>query len=267
MLIEALSAEIAAGRVVLFAGAGISRPLGLPSWRELVDQMANDLDYDPEVLVTPDADYMQVAELHHLKIGCRDNLVSWMRRNWVIDKELLRASPVHRHIVELSFPLIYTTNYDHGLEAAFEHYSREYVKISSVLDVPGASHDFPHIVKFHGDLDLPETMVLTESDYFERLDFESPMDLKFRSDMLGRSILFIGYSMRDLNLRILLHRLQRTWRGHDEARPKSFVFLTRPDPVQEGVLAGRGVTPIVSDALNVEDALPEFMAALARRVG
>src|SRR2546423_1419498 len=114
MVIDELAREVAAGRVVLFVGAGVSRPLGLPSWRELVDRMAADLGYDPEVLVTPDADYMQVAELHHLISGARDDLVEWMRRTWVIDRERLRASSVHRHIVELAFPLIYTTNYDGG---------------------------------------------------------------------------------------------------------------------------------------------------------
>ena len=48
------------------------------------------------------------------------------------------------------------------------------------------------ILKLHGDLDNENSLVLTETSYFERLPFESPVDIKLRSDTLGKSILFIG---------------------------------------------------------------------------
>ena len=34
---------------LLFVGAGVSKTLGLPVFRELVDKMARDLGYDPDV--------------------------------------------------------------------------------------------------------------------------------------------------------------------------------------------------------------------------
>jgi len=34
---------------------------------------------------------------------------------------------------------------------------------------------------------------------FDRLYFSSPLDIKLRTDALGRSILFIGYSLSDVN--------------------------------------------------------------------
>ena len=56
--------------------------------------------------------------------------------------------------------------------------------------------------------------------------------------MLGRTILFVGYSLKDLNLRLLLYKLKRTWDGtaYAKRRPRSFIFLMRPDVVQEEVL-------------------------------
>ena len=33
-----------------------------------------------------------------------------------------------------------------------------------------------------------KTIVLDESSYFERLEFETPLDIKLRSDVLGKSV-------------------------------------------------------------------------------
>jgi hypothetical protein len=51
-------------------------------------------------------------------------------------------------------------------------------------------------------------MVLSESQYEERLALDGPMDLRFRSDMLGRAALFIGYSFRDPNVAYLFRTIK-----------------------------------------------------------
>jgi SIR2-like domain len=86
-------------------------------------------------------------------------------------------------------------------------------------------------VKYHGDFDDDNSLVLAETDYFNRLAFDSPLDIKFRADALGRTILFVGYSMSHTNIRLLLDRLCETWArsGHQQERPQ-------PDEVQEAVL-------------------------------
>ena len=80
--------------------------------------------------------------------------------------------------------------------------------------------------------------MLAETDYFNRLAFDSPLDLKFQADALGKTILFVGYSLSDLNIRLILYRLWRRWHesGYEKDRPKSFVFMMRPNPVEEAVL-------------------------------
>lgn len=37
------------GKLIPFVGAGLSIPLGLPSWSRLLDIIADQLEYDPEV--------------------------------------------------------------------------------------------------------------------------------------------------------------------------------------------------------------------------
>lgn len=267
-MLDFLAREIREHRVILFVGAGLSRPLGLPSWGELIKHMAQELGFDHDVLVGPSADYLQVAEFYKLKKGNIGELRSWMDRSWNVSDDKLRASKVHQQIVDLKFPLVYTTNYDNNLERAFELHGVQVSKIASVIDIANAKPGHTHVIKFHGDFADDSSLVVTETDYFERLEFESPLDLKLRSDVLGRTILFVGYSLKDLNLRLLLYKLKRTWDGtpYAKRRPRSFIFLVRPDVVQEEVMESRGVSPIVSDALDPEDALPTFFERLLEMV-
>jgi len=267
-MLDLLARDIRDGRVILFVGSGLSRPLGLPSWEELIKHMAEELGFDPEVLVGPGADYLQVAEFYKLRKGSIGELRSWMDRNWSVTDEKLQNSKVHKQIVDLGFPLIYTTNYDNNLERAFELHGRTVSKVASVVDIADAKNDRTHVIKFHGDFSDDNSIVITETDYFERLEFESPLDLRLRSDVLGRTILFVGYSLKDLNLRLLLYKLKRTWDGtaYANRRPRSYIFLVRPDAVQEEVLESRGVSPIVSDALDPGEALPEFFDSLLDKV-
>jgi hypothetical protein len=84
--------------------------------------------------------------------------------------------------------------------------------------------------------------------------------------MLGRSVLFIGYSLSDINIRYMMYKLNRQWQSSSfaAARPKSFIFLARPNPVQERVLSSRGVQAIISNADNPEVGLREFLQQLLR---
>jgi hypothetical protein len=191
-----------------------------------------------------------------------------MDREWDVDTAKLEASKIHNQIVDLDFRFIYTTNYDRNLERIYELRGARCAKIANAKDVSLADPDVPHIVKFHGDFDDDNSIVLTESDYFERLDFETPLDVKFRADILGRSVLFIGYSLSDINMRLLLYKMQKMWKrsGYENSRPLSYMFMARPDPIQERVLDSWGVKTLTSDVDHIEEALPKFFDDLKAAV-
>lgn len=258
-MIEELATAVREGRVILFVGSGVSQNLGLPSYSGLVRHLAEELNYDPEIYATH-GDYLALAEYYQLEKGTIGPLRSWMDRTWHTGVDL-NKSQIHRLIVELNFPIIYTTNYDTWLEQSYVLHKRDYVKIANVGDLIRVKPGITQIVKFHGDTEDDASIVLTESSYFSRLDFESPLDLKLRSDLLGKSVLFIGYSLSDINIRYMLYKLNRQWQSSSfsDARPKSFIFLARPNPVQERVLFSRGIQPIVSDADNPEIGLRDFL--------
>jgi hypothetical protein len=187
--------------------------VGLPSWQFLIGHMAEELGLEPDETAGFALGYQTLSEYYRIRRGSIGPLRSWMDRHWKVSEERVRESRIHQLIVSLGFPLIYITNYDRNLEVAFDLANEPYVKIANARDMAKAGPTGTQIVKFHGDFEDDESLVLTEIDYFKRLSFDSPLDVKFRADAMARTILFIGYSMRDLNIRLLLHRIWETWHG------------------------------------------------------
>jgi hypothetical protein len=256
-------------RTILFAGAGLSISVGLPPWRELIIRMGKEFGFDDDVPAHDGRfDYPILAEYYRLKQGSIGPLRSWMDRNWFVSERKIKDSAIHELIVELDFPIIYTTNYDRNLEVAYNLHGKEFVKIINARDIATTKEGVTQIVKFHGDFDDDQSLVVTESDYLNRLSFDSPLDIKFRADALGRTILFIGYSMRDMNIRLLLHRLWQTWHHSDyeKNRPQSFVFMINPNPVEEAVLNKWGITVLSEEADSPEETLLKFLTKLKQGV-
>lgn len=242
--------------------------VGLPSWSTLIQHMARELALDPKVADDPNVSYFTLAEYYRLTQGSIGPLRSWMDRNWSIPEETLRRSRVHELIVQLDFPIIYTTNFDRNLETAFHLHGKEFVKLVNAKDVARVHGDATQIVKLHGDFDDDQSIVIAETDYLDRLSFESPLDIRFRADALGNTILFVGYSLTDLNIRFLLHRLWKTWSssGYGKDRPQSYVFMLRPNQIDETVLEQWGLRVLSEPECEPADALQSFLERLARAV-
>ncbi|RWE69848.1 SIR2 family protein [Mesorhizobium sp.] len=266
--LEQLAQSVKERRAILFVGAGVSMSVGLPSWQKLIEHMEDELGLDRDMVDMPEPSYQALAEYYRLKNGGLGPLRSWMDREWSVSREKVKGSAIHKLIVSLDFPIIYTTNYDRNLEVAFEVHDRPFVKVANAKDIAKVKGEVAQIIKYHGDFDDDASLVLAESDYFERLSFESPLDVKFRADALGRTILFIGYSMSDMNIRLLLYRLWETWRrsGYEKNRPKSLVFMPQPSVVQEAVLGCWGIDMLTEEANRPEDALVAFLSKLKDRV-
>ncbi len=257
---EQLISSYKQGNVILFIGAGVSMNLGLPSWKQLIEKVAIELDYDPDIYKTLGSD-LALAEYYRVKKGNLGALRSWMDRTWHSSEIKIESSKIHEYIANSKFPIIYTTNYDRWIERAFEHHKKPYKKIISVADLTRIKGSDTQIVKFHGDFDDDKSIVLDETSYYERLEFETPLDIKLRSDVLGKSVLFIGYSLNDINIRLLFYKLSKLWKsnGSGGTQPKSYIFSPNPNPIQEAILEQWGINMLSSEIDNPGEALADFL--------
>jgi hypothetical protein len=261
--LQALRESYRRGELILFVGAGMSLSLGLPPWRALIEHMAKELGLDAESFQGK-ISYLTLAEYFRLQHGSIGPLRSWMDREWHRGDISVKGSRAHELIATGNFRIIYTTNYDRWLENAFDQFGRPYVKIVSVADLARLDSESTQIIKFHGDFENDESIVLDESSYFRRLDFESPLDIKLRADILGRSVLFIGYSLADINIRYLFYKLSRLWQASVPGvpQPVSYIFSTSHNAVQEAVLAQWGIRMISLERDDPSQALVEFLEAV-----
>jgi SIR2-like protein len=252
------------GRLVPFVGAGLSRPLGLPSWDLLIDNIAVQLGYDPEIYRL-NGSKLQLAEYFVAEKGSIGPLRSEMDRLFNPSDEAVLASTSHRLLVEMKLPLIYTTNYDRIIERAFDLRGVACHTIANIDDIGTAPPNVTHVVKFHGSFSDDASLVLTESNYFDRLDFESALDLKLRADTLGKSLLFVGHGLGDINIRYLLHKLHKL-RGRmttgQNRLPSAYLTAFGAGDVQRALLARWDVEIIELDPLDKTKSIEAFLESL-----
>ena len=257
------------GRTMLFMGSGVSATLGVPTWSGLIAKLANKLGYDERLLAPPGVNYLTLAQFFYEKYkqsGIAD-LCNEMSAEWNASEEKLKNSEVHKLLYKLRFPTIYTTNYDQNLENAFRLFGGDPLVVNDISQFGLGKASDQTIIKFHGDLTDPNRIVLTESQYFERLNFEAPLDIRLRSDALSNSILFIGYSLSDINVRLLLYKLSNMWKNDNNQRPKSFILLSRPNQMEEVVLGSWGIKVITHDDDDPSHMLVSFLEQLVAAVG
>ena len=115
-----------------------------------------------------------------------------------------------------------------------------------------------------GDFSADDSIVFDETTYYQRLNFDTPLDIKLRNDVLNNSVLFIGYSLTDFNIRLLFYRLTEMWGRSPLASvsPKSYVFTHSPNQAAE-VLRQWGIKMIVSAEDDPKKALTDFLQELA----
>ncbi|MEO5685239.1 MAG: SIR2 family protein [Chitinophagaceae bacterium] len=256
---------IAKGKLIPFIGAGLSKPLGLPDFSSLIDIIARELEYDPEVFRL-NGNPQQLAEYYVAIKGSIGPLRSEMDRQFNPSNTEILASRSHCALARMKLPVIYTTNYDRIIERAFKLNNIHYHSIASIDDIAAAlADDTTHIVKFHGTFSNDSSLVLTESSYFDRLEFESAMDIKLRADMLGKALLFIGYSLTDINVRYMLYKLYKlreAVKRDGKRTPSAYLVTYGSGEIQKTLLARWDVNIIELDPLDKQQSMDEFLEAL-----
>lgn len=254
-------------RLIPFIGAGFSKPLSLPLWDELVAMMASDDHFEPEIFElhgTP----LQLAEYHRLTVPEKyEQLIHWMceRFNSEDAQNRRRRSMTHKALTAIDWHSIYTTNFDAHIEGALRDAGREVRVLASLHDFQRKnSRGAIDVVKFHGTLEEPKTIVLTEHQYFARMSFEQPVDQRLRADVLSHGFMFLGYSFSDPNIRYIWHRVRqlREGFGSEALRIRSFYVGFGVGPIQERLLDALGIDVIELDPTDKSASLARLLSQL-----
>jgi hypothetical protein len=124
------------------------------------------------------------------------------------------------------------------------------------------------VIKFHGTLSQQETIVLTESEYFSRMELEEAVDQRLRSDLLSNSFLFIGYSFSDPNIRYIWYKIHKLLHNQNRQGSKirpSYLISFGYNPIQNELLSKRNIKVISFDPSNKEETIGELLNELAKK--
>lgn len=263
-------------RVLPFIGAGASMAVKWtvegkerrgPSWIELVDQAAQMLGFGVPDLLHMRGNNLQILEYFRLKNGSLAPLTNWLTREMNAADEGVRTSALHKMLAGLEeCQIFYTTNFDDFLERALRMHGRQVDATTSEINV---SFDLARtqVIKFHGDFTAPEQMVMSETDYYRRMSLDHPMDLKLRSDLLGRTILFIGYSFRDPNVSYLFHVVQKMLKQLPDSYGGRRAYIILPDPsdFERRLFDARNIEVIPIPGADKEEGICKVLRQMTER--
>lgn len=112
------------------------------------------------------------------------------------------------------------------------------------------------ILKIHGAVDRADkdqsSFVITEDDYIDflsQMDFANPLPKMLAAMMKDTHFLFLGYGLRDWNLRVIL---QRIW-GAQKRSYNSWAIQLNPQPIDRKSWAKRNVDLL---DMKLEDYVP-----------
>jgi len=152
-----------------------------------------------------------------------------------------RPSPMLDVLAQLDFPLVITTNYDQLFESALigagkrPRVSVYTPNLEATVDYRDPRPESPIVFKIHGDIQRPETMVITDEDYIQFVlrmsnkEQYDPVPLTLKYYLMGWTTLFVGYSLLDYNLRLLFKTLR--WKIDGANIPEMYSVDYHPDPL------------------------------------
>jgi hypothetical protein len=190
-------------QLVLFIGAGVSVGAGLPTWRDLLREVA-----------VKDAKFNEDALERLAKKDLRDQ-ATILERRLESQPETLKAAVASRlksHCYALSHGLLaslpskeaVTTNFDELFETAWRTGKRSLAILpDSTVDTGGR-----WLLKLHGTVTKSQKLVLTRSDYLDMPRQYGALMGLVQGLLMMRHMMFVGYSLQDEDFHELIHEVR-----------------------------------------------------------
>ncbi len=200
-----LGATIAEDNVSLLIGSGVSCACGLPSWEALIRDMKKELrKYCPsadraalsQFLRSNDATQIAgVFKSHRGPVNYYKFLRSRFRHQAYVCAPLLKV------ISRLPVKVLFTTNFDKLLETACREggAAEDPVVVIDPNQVQPLNGRERQIIKLHGDIDHPDSIVLTNEDYTAFEDRCEAIALMLRAHIAFSTVVLVGFGLKDPN--------------------------------------------------------------------
>jgi hypothetical protein len=216
---KALITELASRRCIIFLGSGASASSlsldGLkkpPTWNaflsSLISLMNNQNDNEIIQDYLAKEKYLEAAEII-LKNISPANLTTFIRDE--LRNPRFQPSSIHEAVLEIDPKIVITTNYDEIYDtycrtgSAYEGYNvSKYYDSHIISDLRSPVR---LIIKAHGCVTDVSKIVLTKSQYFKARQEFSNFYKVLDSLFLTHTILFIGYSLTDPDIQLVLENV------------------------------------------------------------
>jgi len=205
----------------IFTGTGFSKAVSkntAPTWQglleELCDECANPNKLKESLFPEDDKhplsleEAAQVIEIELLKVGKHIHQeIAAIIGKVGLDGE---RGAIEQFFKEQSFQVV-TTNYDKLVEQLVGEADCQ--SLTPGLPVP-RSEARVKVYHVHGSIDVSENMVVTADDYFKFLNAESYFSRKLSTILHENTVVILGYSLGDTNLKAILSDYKGFARNH-----------------------------------------------------
>jgi hypothetical protein len=216
-LLEVLSRE----DTVVFVGAGASVWAGLPTWPQLIKELAEFIERtgaSAEIVKRELAanDLLQAAS-YGVDLLMPSEFGRFIRT--ICRRDSAQPAEIHKLIAALKPACFITTNYDQLLEQAIRRTrpnapllvvsNRQLTETADIVQARAKNFVF----KPHGDVDDVEAVVLTR-EHYRALRYQRPHVIHALETLLvSRSVVFVGFGLRDPDFFLVKEFLIETYHG------------------------------------------------------
>jgi len=211
--------SVADDAAAIFVGAGVSMGAGYPSWKALLKDIGADLGVNSDDV----SDLSALAQWGISRARNKNRILQTIRNEIGVEKGIPEALQI---LCRLPVRNIWTTNYDTLIERSFTELGRPLDSISNAADLSlkrraGATRLF----KMHGSVTDINNIVIATSDYELYRKTRGAFLNILQSQLTSYSLLFVGLSFTDPNVRHVLSQIVESFDGNP---PEHFAIVKPP---------------------------------------
>lgn len=253
-IVKELRHTIYRGKCILVVGSGLSTQaytdegLHPPNWVQMLEKMAQ-WSLEKEFIDSETAQSIFALIRDGFLVDAEKEIEECLVRNKQLQQSLreimlcdhAKISEIHRLIVEIPFRAYLTTNYDTFIETAYlMAKGKSIVKfyetsIQNAITEYREREDRPFILKLHGDIDNPDSIILGDRGFERLLRRASSYGRDLEKLLAIASILFLGFGRADQDLEGILNKLDVFYKSnkHWMVIPEAHMPILRAKHLRE----------------------------------